>query len=497
MHDMTAFEHQVAGEFVRRAGPVRPVDAAAILTAITATQSPKWRFQSMFNATKFVVAGAIVALFGGFLLSGVLTTQPSDEQTPAAMSPSPTTSQELLRGMITVEVEPGVFRVLDDGAGHDLVAEPPVDVTVAPDGSTWLLRTSEGSERGPWGVQADAVYRLGQEGTHPFEPARPSNEWGSAFAVDGSDVAWVSIGSDGGGTLASFDGSAWAAPTWPDGSAGVTGIEATDDGSVWLTQRVDDGPGPRVARVEAGEWNELPTPDDPALGGFFHGNDRYFAAAADGTAWLANGNFHGQDPGPVGLLHFDGDRWESVVLPGEGRYERAGLLALGSDGTLWAYLAEGVKPNIPGRPWVLARLDADGWTVFTRDDGVPQLTKVQSTEAHMAAGDGGRLWISPMGDGYFVLSNGQNEARHGDPDELVPPLGPSDVPHGVITFDGSTWTQFLRGVKVNRVDVAPDGTVYATALYGCPDGCHDEREDYDWSMAGLYVITPDAVAATE
>ena len=37
----------------------------------------------MFSATKFIVAGVIVALFGGFLLAGVLT-QPSDESTPAA-----------------------------------------------------------------------------------------------------------------------------------------------------------------------------------------------------------------------------------------------------------------------------------------------------------------------------------------------------------------------------------------------------------------------------
>ena len=73
MDDMTAFERQVAGEFVRRAGPVHPVDAAAILTAITAATSPKRRFQTMFSATKFIVAGAIVALFGGFLLAGVLT----------------------------------------------------------------------------------------------------------------------------------------------------------------------------------------------------------------------------------------------------------------------------------------------------------------------------------------------------------------------------------------------------------------------------------------
>jgi hypothetical protein len=42
---------------------------------------PRWRSQSMFSATKFVVAGVILALFGGFLLRGVMT-QPSEEQLP-------------------------------------------------------------------------------------------------------------------------------------------------------------------------------------------------------------------------------------------------------------------------------------------------------------------------------------------------------------------------------------------------------------------------------
>ena len=82
MDEMTAFDQQIAREVVREAGPSEPVDGAAIFTAITAAQSPKWRSQSMFSATKFVVAGAILALFGGFLLAGVLT-QPSEEQMPA------------------------------------------------------------------------------------------------------------------------------------------------------------------------------------------------------------------------------------------------------------------------------------------------------------------------------------------------------------------------------------------------------------------------------
>ena len=88
MDDMNAFERQVAGEVIRAAGPARPVDAAAVFAAIpAATRSPKWRFQSLFSATKFVVAGAILALFGGFLLSGVMT-QPSDQQPPAVGVPT-------------------------------------------------------------------------------------------------------------------------------------------------------------------------------------------------------------------------------------------------------------------------------------------------------------------------------------------------------------------------------------------------------------------------
>ncbi len=88
MDDMNAFERQVVGQIRRFAGPSRPVDDAAIFTAITATRSPKWRFRSMFSATKFVVAGAIVALFGGFLLAGVLT-QPSEDRVPAAGAATP------------------------------------------------------------------------------------------------------------------------------------------------------------------------------------------------------------------------------------------------------------------------------------------------------------------------------------------------------------------------------------------------------------------------
>ncbi len=44
----------------------------------------------MFSATKFVVAGVIVALFGGFLLSGALTTR-QGESVPGAATGGPGT----------------------------------------------------------------------------------------------------------------------------------------------------------------------------------------------------------------------------------------------------------------------------------------------------------------------------------------------------------------------------------------------------------------------
>jgi len=509
MDDMTAFDRHISTEVLREVGPSEQVDDLAIFTAITtASQSPKWRFQSMFSAAKFVVAGAIVALFGGFLLSGVLT-QPSDETVPAATtdSPSPMTTEELLSMLVTDEVEPGVYRVLDDGAGHDLVAEPAAAVTIAPDGSVWLLR-APAQERFQ---VVDALFELGQDGTYPFEPSGDPGGWLDVdVAVDVDGVAWLGIepefqdGRAPHGTLSAFDGTTWATPTWPDGSGDVGAIEATSSGAVWIARDVEDGPGPSVARIEGGEWTELPTLDDPSLEGHFRGQFANFVAAADGTAWLANGRITGGndgDRGPKGLLHFDGERWDVVDLPIDGESLHAGPLALGPDGTLWVYVTN--TSDTTRITHHLARLDAGGWSVFSgrsgpfgrnlsEADGVPLLTTQIYYEARMAVDRDGRLWIAIGGDGGLG-SDTFNPA-------LPYTLGSSPGPVGVPTFDGTTWNQYLKGLHVNRVDVTDDGTVFATALYGCPTGvCNPYKAsgNADWSLGGLYVITPEAVAATE
>jgi hypothetical protein len=107
MDDMNAFEHLIASVVQQTTRPPRPVDVMSIVR-ITTTQSPKSRFQAMFSVTKFIVAGVIVALFGGLLLSGVLTTRQGEDATPvvgATLSPQTTTEQPV---MLPSEIPEGI-----------------------------------------------------------------------------------------------------------------------------------------------------------------------------------------------------------------------------------------------------------------------------------------------------------------------------------------------------------------------------------------------------
>ena len=166
----------------------------------------------------------------------------------------------------------------------------------------------------------------------------------------------------------------------------------------------------------------------------------------------------------------------------------AGPLALGPDGTLWVYLhADGWSP------WYLARRDADGWTVFGVDDGVPRLVSNQLYESRLAVDGAGTVWIAAEGENFGLLW----------PADLPPWLGPADVPPGVLSVDGRAWRQYLRGSAVGGIDIASDGTVLATGRGGCFEpgpgwdeamDCSEQAGSTDWSLAGLYAITPGAAA---
>lgn len=71
----------------------------------------------------------LVNLFLSILLLGAVAV-------PAAAQ-SPTTAEQLLSGMVTEEVEPGVFRVTNDGV-RDLPIDG--DLVAGHDGSVWFVR---------------------------------------------------------------------------------------------------------------------------------------------------------------------------------------------------------------------------------------------------------------------------------------------------------------------------------------------------------------------
>ena len=193
MTDMTAFERQLSSEISGLMGPARPVEDLAVFESVTAGNRQKgWGF-TMFSAVKFVAAGVIVALFGGFLVAGVFTTPQDDGMAPAAVSaspiaesepkatqpqdpqPTPMTTEELLSGMVTEEVEPGVERIVSDGAGHDLDGayrdRPRVidGIAIAPDGTVWLTTTHSGDDN-----DDSLIWALGQPGTYTHEHGLPT-----------------------------------------------------------------------------------------------------------------------------------------------------------------------------------------------------------------------------------------------------------------------------------------------------------------------------------
>lgn len=208
MDDMNAFENQVGREVVLAMGPLRPVDDAAILTAITATRSPEWRVQSLFSASKFVVAAAIVALFGGILLVGVSTTHVGEEQAPAVgASASPWGGTEYAVNPVAkptsaypsvvtddalwlVDQEGrAVFRVdAETGAVTELSLETTPGYLVASADAIWMVR--------PFGVHRidrasltvdDAVIQ--RSGGAPFSGESGSPQ--AAIVADGS--LWIAV----------------------------------------------------------------------------------------------------------------------------------------------------------------------------------------------------------------------------------------------------------------------------------------------------------------
>jgi hypothetical protein len=482
MTDMTAFERQVAGEMLGRAGSVRPVDDLAIFESVAAaTSSQRWGF-TMFSALKFVAAAAIVALFGGFLLTGILTTQQGDEVAPAAVTASPTTeastappTEELLSGMVTEVVEPGVFRVFNDGVRNLVFQREPTDLGLSfPD-------IVAGDDDGIWVLGKDVFYRLGTRHAS-FDDVDGAMYWPDGtpdavfdFEVTPEGTVWAAIETShypdepaetGGSNLWSFGGEEWTVqrPTHYPSQGGP--VEVTPEGTVWAV------------------WMDDPLDPEQRVFG-------YLGAEGWQTVgeWFVNGDMHVSDSGEVWA-----DGWVSNIFgPKVHRYAdgawqtygeesvagTAGSFDIGPDGTLWG----------PGGAGFI-RFDGSEWATFTGPDWMPvRQTWGLVDDAWVPVPgdwDGPRLWGSYWGEPH-VAPDGSLWV----PERLgvwndEQPVCDHDL-DGVARFDGEAWSHHLRGGCVEAMDIAADGTVWLLAA----------ESGATYPLLHLYVITPEAIAGTE
>ena len=119
--------------------------------------------------------------------------------------------------MVTEEIEPGVFRVVNDGV-RDLANANNTDIVAGLDGGIWLLRPRR-------------FFRLGDDEWQRWASARPMRVDDFKVAPDGT-VWTVRVSRRETPAIQSFDGEKWTTQvvSWHFGS-----VEVTADGRVWAT----------------------------------------------------------------------------------------------------------------------------------------------------------------------------------------------------------------------------------------------------------------------
>lgn len=445
----------------------------------------------MFGVTKYVVAGAIVALFGGILVTGVLTTEPSHEQpaavaSSAAVPPIPTeapTSEpqptedadpqaatenrpDILPGvdLVTEEAEPGVFRVRNDGHRDltvTLTPEPerrsnPEDARRA---ATNLIAGLDGSV---WVFGPDESYRVGQPQSYPVTDDAPGFPWQKA-EVDPAGRLWTVVDSDAEaaelGTLRSFDGEAWTTER-----ENVVAFDLEQDGTVWVNAddrfiRLRDGwQTPQFARDVSDFWmspvmhgTEVPGDEIEVL---VESHESCLECGL--TVWLLqeDGDTHG---GPAGMLPAQLERVD-----------------MGDQGDHWIYQRLDVPRAGPGATDTVAPSDTIDYLVhvtgptfmvYRQPDGVPVMG--WSPGQVFRAGPDGSVWLTPQ------AASGCD---------------------GLAKFDGEAWVRYLSGRCVYGFDIATDGTVWVQAGDVPYQETLEEPEPFP---VDTFVIRPEAAASSD
>ena len=239
MDDTNAFERLLAEEVQVEAGPSRPTDVAAV-TRAAVTKSHRWRFTSMFGATKVLAGTAVVALFGGILMVAALEPGSADPAPAAAEATLEAPRGEPLefegRWRYGSGLEGGGVEVLEDGWWEST-------------DFGWGLSIAEpGDPRldGELTLRASSIQKGGLE------------IWNGAFRIENEDGAWQQRPM-----IQSVKLSGEAQPmTWTavfDGENGYEGLTAvlgiTRRAAGWDVEGVViDGALPPAPTVLTREW---------------------------------------------------------------------------------------------------------------------------------------------------------------------------------------------------------------------------------------------------
>jgi hypothetical protein len=423
----------------------------------------------MIDVTKFVVAGALVAVFGGFMTAGDRQGKPSDGSLTAASTASlpPTASAtavpeamsraDLLPGLVLVteEVEPGVLRVVRDGV-RDLSRPSP-----GPDDDPWSTSSNvmAGLDGSVWIFRPDVFYRVGDELSHP-SGTEIVGDLGQKIMADPAGVLWTIPGDTL--SLVSFDEGAWTTR-----KEGVTAFDLQPDGTVWVVG------GSTLERLEESGWVEAGVTQgwvsdlrvSPVIHEFFtRGYERPDAEVE--VVLLVSGR--GGELDHLGLFGPNGASYGPAgALP-------AKIIGLDMDarGDYWILQSLDIPLAGPGfadeypeseTVTYLVHVAGGPRTVFAGQEGVP----LPSSPSALRAAPDGAVWM-----------NTGTEWSYGNA-----------MCDGIARFDGTTWERYLRGSCVYAFDVAPDGAVWLQA--------GDWDAGADPGPIHTYVITPTAVAAPE
>jgi len=419
------------------------------------------------------LAALTLATFALILAAGQPPTRP--------IRPSPTASDDLLERLGTVELAPGVYRVLHDGTEHDLAPDGTVRLVKAgPDGSVWVIDAPD-----PAGARR--FFRLTEPGTHDATPMVASPDLaigqdGTVWTI-GSGVA-KGTGSQAGPHLLAWSGT-WVTHDPPTGHL-VNGVEVGADGSVLVTGFPQDASGcpgrPVVWRVSGDGWRELPSLPAEVRSA---GGGAWLATGADGTLWLAVDTFasracveHG------GLYRFDGSGWRMVEEVPSGSSVQTGWPTSGQTGAMWVFVA----PDQSQAERILARHAAGSWTTFGARDRVPAIVGTDASRTAMGVGLDDTLYMA-FGD------------RAEDAFEYNSALGVFTAPDdhgpcpGVRAFDGKAWRHHLEGRCASDLSVAPDGRIWVVAKSDPFAAVRDAPPAP--ADPGLYVIDPARLVTTD